>query len=87
MVVVGAAVVVIGIVVVVVKLSLFPVPEQFEFATPIISIVAAEDFDIEQFTPGVIPVPCASNTIVRKREFISCGGGVFPSHSVHCTYE
>ena len=78
-------------VVVVVKLSLFPVPEQFEFAVPIISIVAAEDFDIEQFTPGapigIIPVPCASNTIVREREFISCGGGVFPSHSVHCTYE
>jgi hypothetical protein len=60
------------------------VPEQFEFATPIISIVAAEDFDIE-FNTAV--VPCASNTIVRKREFISRGGGVFPSHSVHCTYE
>jgi hypothetical protein len=76
-VVVVVDVVIIGAdVVVVVRFSELPVPEQSEAPSPIISIVAAEDFDIEQSTPGVIPVPCASNPIDFKREFISCAGGV-----------
>ena len=52
--------------------------------SPIISIVAAEVFDIELV---VASVPCASNNIERTRESINCLGGVSPSHSVHCTYE
>ena len=70
-------------VVVVVRFSELPVPEQSEAPFPIISIVAAEDFDIEQSTPGVIPVPCASNTIDFKRDVISCAGGMYPLQSVH----
>jgi hypothetical protein len=77
---IGASVVV---VVVNTGVNVFPTPEQSEFAVPIISIVAADDFDIEQFTPGIIPVPCASNVIERKRECINCFGGIIPSHSVH----
>ena len=78
---IGANVVV---VVVVVGYNAFPIPEQFELPSPIISIVAAEDFDIELV---IASVPCASNVIERAVESINCLGGVSPSHSVHCTYE
>jgi hypothetical protein len=55
-------------VVVVVRFSELPVPEQSGFPSPTISNVAGAD---------VVTVPtCASNPIDFKREFISCAGGV-----------
>jgi len=78
---IGANVVV---VVVVVAYNVFPTPEQSELPSPIISIVAAEDFDI---VLSIAVVPCASNIIELTLEFINCLGTTSPSHSVHCTYE
>ena len=55
-------------VVVVIRFSEFPAPEQSGFPSPIISVVAASDLDI-------LPT-CASNEIYFNREFINCGGGI-----------